>query len=304
LSEHQDAAKINQQVGIFMATSREIRQQIDSIKSTQKITRAMQLVAASKIRKAQNRILASRPYAEKIRGVIGHVANSHSEFHHHYLQKRPQIKRVAYVMVSSDRGLCGGLNTNLFKKLIITERKAWRKKNIDIDLCLIGGKATTFFKHTDFNIVAQVGHVGASSVNDIVGAMRATLMLYDTNKIDRVFIMYNEFVNKMVQNPKVQQLLPLEVGEDESKGHYWDYIYEPDAPSLLDTLIKRFLEAQVYQAILENISCEHAARMIAMKSATDNAGSLINELKSIYNKTRQATITREINEIISGAAAV
>jgi F-type H+-transporting ATPase subunit gamma len=292
------------EVRIFMATSREIRQQIDSIKSTQKITRAMQLVAASKIRKAQNRILASRPYAEKIRAVIGHVANSHSEFHHHYLQKRPQVKRVAYVIVSSDRGLCGGLNTNLFKNLITNERKSWRKENIDIDLCLIGGKATTFFKHTDFNIVAQVGHVGPSSVNDIVGAMRATLMLYDKGKIDRVFIMYNEFVNKMVQRPKVRQLLPLEVAEDESKDHYWDYIYEPDAPSLLDTLIKRFLEAQVYQAILENISCEHAARMVAMKSATDNAGSLINELKSIYNKTRQATITREINEIIGGAAAI
>jgi F-type H+-transporting ATPase subunit gamma len=287
-----------------MATGREIHQQIDSVKSTQKITRAMQLVAASKILKAQNHIFASRPYAEKIRSVIGHVANSHSEFHHHYLLPRDQIKRVAYIVISSDRGLCGGLNANLFKNLIINERKAWRKQNIDIDLCLIGKKATIFFKHTDLNIVAQVDHISPSAINDIIGAIRATLLLYDKGKIDRVFITYNEFVNRMVQQPKVQQLLPLKVAEDESKGHYWDYIYEPDAASLLDTLIKRFIETQVYQAILENISCEHAARMLAMKNATDNANLLIDELKSIYNKTRQAAITREIIEIISGAAAV
>jgi len=291
------------QTEILMLTSREIRQQIDSIKNTQKITHAMQLVAASKIRQAQNRILASRPYAQKIRTVIGHVANSHSEFHHAYLQPRKEIKRIAHIVISSDRGLCGGLNTNLFK-LILNERKSWRKKNIDIDLCLIGKKATIFFKRTDINIVSQVGHVGASTINDIVGAIRATLLLYDKGQIDRVFITYNEFINKITQKPKIQQLLPLEVAEDESKGKYWDYIYEPDASILLDTLIKRFIEAQVYQAILENISCEHAARMIAMKSATDNAGSLINELKSIYNKTRQATITREITEIIGGAEAI
>lgn len=286
-----------------MSTSREIRHQIDSVKNTQKITRAMQLVAASKIRKAQNRIFASRPYAQKIRAVIGHVANSHSEFHHHYLMPREQIKRVAYIVVSSDRGLCGGLNTNLFKNLISTENKHWYEKNIAIDLCLIGKKASLFFKHSNFHIVAQVDHVIPAATNDIIGAIRATLLLYDKGLIDRVFITYNEFINTMTQKPKVLQLLPLEVAQDESKGHHWDYIYEPDAKSLLDTLIRRFLESQVYQAILENIASEHASRMVAMKSATDNASSLINELKSIYNKTRQANITREITEIVGGVAA-
>lgn len=287
-----------------MSTSREIHRQITSIKSTQKITRAMQMVAASKIRKAQNRIFVSRPYAQKIRSVIGHVANSHSEFHHSYLQPREQIKRVAYIVISSDRGLCGGLNTNLFKQLIINEKKHWHEKNIDIDLCLLGKKATIFFKHSDFNIVAQVDRIIPSATNDIIGAIRATLLLYDKKQIDRVFIIYNEFINTMTQKPKVLQLLPLEVAEDESKGHHWDYIYEPDAHTLLDVLIKRFIESQVYQAILENVASEHASRMVAMKSATDNAGSLINELVSIYNKTRQAIITREITEIIGGAEAV
>jgi F-type H+-transporting ATPase subunit gamma len=262
------------------------------------------LVAASKIRKAQNRIFASRPYAKKIRAVIGHVANSHSEFHHHYLMSREQIKRVAYIVVSSDRGLCGGLNTNLFKNLVTKENKYWQEKNIGMDLCLLGKKSTIFFKHSNFNIVASVDRLVPAAVNDIIGAIRATLILYDKGLIDRVFITYNEFINTMTQKPKVMQLLPLEIAEDESKGHYWDYIYEPDAKTLLDTLTRRFLESQVYQAVLENVASEHAARMVAMKSATDNATTLIKELRSIYNKTRQATITREIIEIISGAAAV
>lgn len=287
-----------------MSTNKEIRGQIASIKSTQKITKAMQSVAASKIRKTQKRMLASRPYAQKVRAVIGHVANSHSEFHHLYLQKREEIKNVAYIIISSDRGLCGGLNSNLFRKLMAVDFQEWSAKQVGISLCLIGKKSMTFFKRSGLNIIAHAAPIGPSTVAELIGAVKATLSFFDKGEIDRLYIAYNEFASTMVQKPKVLQLLPLEVAEDESKKHYWDYIYEPDAKVLLDTLIKRYIESQVYQAVIENIACEHAARMVAMKSATDNAGQLIDDLQLIYNKTRQATITREINEIIGGAEAV
>jgi F-type H+-transporting ATPase subunit gamma len=287
-----------------MSTAKTIRTQVGSIKNTQKITKAMQLVAASKIRRVQERMLASRPYAEKIRSVIGHVANSHSEFRHPYLQPHEQVKRVGFIIISSDRGLCGGLNTNLFKHLIVGDFHNLEQQNIGVDLCLLGKKAVNFFKHTHYNIVAHAESIGPSTVADIVGAVKAILSLYDQGSIDQLFLVHNQFVNRMVQRPYVQRLLPLEVAEDESKGHYWDYIYEPNALDLLDKLLRRFLESQVYQAVIENVACEHAARMIAMKSATDNAAELINDLLLIYNKTRQAVITNEIIEIVSGAAAV
>lgn len=287
-----------------MAGSKEIRNQIASIKSTQKITRAMQLVAASKIRKAQARMAASMPYADRVRFVIGHVASSHSEFHSPFLEVREQVKRVGYIVVSSDRGLCGGLNINLFKKLLL-DMQNWEAKGVGIDLCLIGSKAETFFKHRNLNIVAHVDRIGdAPSIADLIGAARVMGQSYAEGKLDRLFITYNEFINTMTQQPRIDQLLPLVITEDESKGHYWDYIYEPDAKPLLNTLLERYTESQLYQAVIDNIACEQAARLVAMKSATDNAEELIGDMQLLYNKSRQSAITQEISEIIGGAGAV
>lgn len=285
--------------------SKEIRDKIKSIKSTQKITKAMQLVAASKIRKAQKRMLASIAYAEKIRSVIGHVANSKSQYRRHrFLQVHPTIKRVGIIIVSSDRGLCGGLNINLFKFLLQGSFKEWRAKGIEIDLCLVNTKAINFFKRLAFKIIASVTGLGrvSSAVSDLVGAVRAMLSLYDKKELDQLYVAHNEFVNTMTQRPTLKQLLPLVVSEDESKGHIWDYIYEPDAEALLDTLLRRYLESQIYQAVVDNVACEEAARMVAMKNATENAAQLIDELQLVYNKSRQAAITQEIAEVIGGSA--
>ncbi|MCK4609334.1 MAG: F0F1 ATP synthase subunit gamma [Gammaproteobacteria bacterium] len=288
-----------------MSNSKEIRTKIASIKSTQKITNAMQLVAASKIRKAQARMQASMPYAERIRFVVGHVAGSHSEFHSPFLEKREEVKRVGYIVVSSDRGLCGGLNINLFKKLL-EEMQAWQKQGVEIDLCLIGTKAELFFKNKGVNIVAQISNLGDNpKIADIIGSLRIMSQAYRERNIDRLYITYNEFINTMIQKPKTAQLLPLELAEEENKGgRYWDYIYEPDTEQLLIDLLRRFGEAEVYQAIIDNIACEQAARMVAMKNATDNAAELIDGLQLLYNKTRQADITQEITEIVGGAEAV
>ena len=287
-----------------MAGAKEIRTQISSIKSTQKITSAMEMVAASKMRKAQERMQSSRPYAEKIREVIGHIALADPEYRHPLMQTR-EVKRIGYIIVSSDRGLCGGLNTNLFRKLlkeIRVEREAGRK----ISYCPIGTKALGFFRRVGGDVRAQVTHLGdAPSLDSLIGPVKVMLDAYVEGEIDEIRLAYNEFVNTMTQRPTVVQLVPLPKGDDEEKlQHHWDYIYEPDARDVLDSLLMRYIESVAYQSVVENAACEMSARMVAMKSATDNAGELIGELELIYNKARQAAITQEISEIVSGAAAV
>lgn len=286
-----------------MAGTKEIRGKISSIKKTQKITRAMEMVAASKMRKTQDRMRASRPYAEKLMQVIQHLARSNSEYRHSYLIKR-EIKRVGLIVVTTDRGLCGSLNTNLFKE-VTKFIKHWADQNIAIDLCVIGRKGEAFFKRVGGNIVAYAEHLGDTpSVNDIIGVVKVMLNAYDTGTIDALHVAYNEFVNTMTQKPQTQQLLPLPINEGDTLLHHWDYIYEPDAKELLDQLLTRYTELEVYQALVENIACEQAAKMIAMKSASDNAGELIKEFQLVYNKARQAAITQELAEIVGGAAAL
>ncbi|WP_017939494.1 F0F1 ATP synthase subunit gamma [Zestomonas thermotolerans] len=286
-----------------MAGAKEIRGKIASIKSTQKITNAMEKVAVSKMRKAQMRMAAGRPYAERIRQVIGHVANANPEYRHPFMQER-EIKRVGYIVVTSDRGLCGGLNTNLFKVLVkdMTEQ---RQQGAEIDICVIGNKGASFFRNFGGNVVAAISHLGEEpSINDLIGSVKVMLDAYLEGRIDRLSVVSNKFVNTMVQKPTVEQLVPLVATPDEELKHHWDYIYEPDAKQLLDGLMVRYVESQVYQAVVENNACEQAARMIAMKNATENAGNLISELQLMYNKARQAAITQEISEIVGGAAAV
>lgn len=286
-----------------MAVGKEIRNQISSIKSTQKITSAMEMVAASKMRKAQDRMSLGKPYADKIRSVVSHLANATPEYNHLYLQER-EVKRVGYIVISTDRGLCGGLNVNLFKK-VVKEKKEWHDKGVEADICAIGQKAISFFKSYGGNVVAALSHLGDEpSAHELIGSVKVMLDAFDEGKIDRLYVVYNQFVNTMTQAPEVAQLLPLEAAEDDELKHHWDYIYEPEAKDLLDGLLTRYVESQVYQGVVENVACEQAARMIAMKSATDNAGELINELQLVYNKARQAAITQEISEIVGGAAAV
>ena len=287
-----------------MSQAKEVRGQIASVKNTQKITRAMELVAASKMRKAQEQMARSKPYSTKIRKVISHVAASHSEFHHPYLQPRDEIKRVGFIVVTTDRGLCGGLNVNLFRTLL-KDMKQWHDKEIEIDLCLIGRKGEIFFRRQGGHVIGAKEQLGDSpDVSDIIGVVKIMLDAFDAGTLDSVFIATNEFVNTMVQKPVVRQLLPLTPDEKETDAH-WDYIYEPDnAKELMTMLLTRYIESQIYQAVVENIACEQGARMVAMKSATDNAGDLIKELQLVYNKARQASITQEISEICAGAAAV
>lgn len=286
-----------------MAIGKEIRVKITSIQNTQKITRAMEMVAASKMRKAQARMRASRPYAEKMRNVISHLAHAHPEYKHPYMQER-EVKRVGFIVISSDRGLCGGLNSNLFKQAV-GAMKEWHDKKIDIDLCTIGSKAGGFFSRLGGNIVAQTAHLGDTpEIAELIGVVKVMLDAYDEGKIDRLFLVYNDFVNTMTQNPEVELLLPTHAEPEEALKHHWDYLYEPEAKDVLDSLLTRYVESMVYQGVVENMASEQAARMVAMKSASDNAGDLINELQLIYNKARQAAITQEISEIISGAAAV
>ena len=287
-----------------MAVGKEIRNQISSIKSTQKITSAMEMVAASKMRKAQERMQATRPYADKMRQVIGHIAKANAQYKHPFMVER-EVKRVGYIVVSTDRGLCGGLNINLFKALV-REMKAWKEKGVETDLCAIGQKGASFFRSYGGNVVAALTHLGDSpSSEKLIGNVKVMLDAFSEGKIDRLYVVSNEFVNTMTQSPKVEQLLPLPESEDEEEiKNQWDYLYEPDARQILDGLLPRFIESQVYQGVVENLACEQAARMIAMKSATDNAGSIIDELQLAYNKARQASITQEISEIVSGAASV
>jgi F-type H+-transporting ATPase subunit gamma len=286
-----------------MASGKEIRTQIGSITNTQKITNAMQMVAASKMRRAQDRMAKGKPYAQRMRSVVGHIANANLEYKHVYLQER-DVKRVGFIIVSSDRGLCGGLNTNVFKRAVL-QSKAWAAQGVQSDFCLIGAKAAAFFKSVGGKVVASVRDIGEDpSLEHLIGSIKVMLDSFSDGHIDKLYLVSNEFVNTMTQAPSVQQLLPLEPEENSKLQHSWDYIYEPEARGLLDGLLVRYIESQVYQAIVENCACEQAARMIAMKAATDNAGNLIDDLKLVYNKARQASITQELSEIVSGAAAV
>ena len=287
-----------------MSQAKEVRTKINSVKSTQKITRAMELVAASKMRKAQERMATSKPFSEKIREVISHVASSSSEYQHVFLQEREEIKRVGYIVVTTDRGLCGGLNVNLFR-LLLKELQQHQKNEVGVDVCLIGRKAESFFSRLDANILAVKTQLGDSpELASLIGVVKVMLDAFAEGKLDAVYLVSNDFVNTMVQKPVIRQLLPVKPDESESDGH-WDYIYEPDsARDILDALLRRYVESQVYQAVIENIACEQSARMVAMKSATENASDIIKELQLIYNKARQASITQEIAEIVGGAAAI
>jgi len=286
-----------------MAAGKEIRNQIGSIKNTQKITSAMEMVAASKMRKAQDQMELGKPYARNIRSVVSHLANSTPEYQHIYMKER-EVKRVGYIVISTDRGLCGGLNINLFKSMIHS-MKEMADAGAEIDICAVGSKGAAFFNNYGGNVVAAIRGIGDKpAVEDVVGGVKVMLDGFADGKIDKLFLVTNEFVNTMTQKPAIEQLLPLQAAEDEDMKHHWDYIYEPDARDLLDGLLARYIESQVYQAVVENNACEQAARMIAMKSATDNAGELIDELQLVYNKARQAAITQELSEIVGGAAAL
>lgn len=288
-----------------MASAKEIRTKIASIKNTQKITRAMEMVAASKMRKTQDRMRASKPYAEKIYDVIRHVARASTEYRHSFMSVRP-VKRVGLIVVSSDRGLCGGLNANLFRETLAFT-KPLHAEGKEVDLCVIGRKGQAFFKRVGGRVLASATQLGdAPEVKDILGVVKVMIDAFVSGEIDALYVVSNEFINTMTQKPQVKALLPLPKSEDDEKvlGHHWDYIYEPDAKELLDALLTRYIELQVYQSVVENIACEQAAKMIAMKSATDNAGQLIKEFQLAYNKARQAAITQELAEIVGGAAAL
>jgi F-type H+-transporting ATPase subunit gamma len=287
-----------------MAGAKEVRTKIASIKSTQKITKAMQMVAASKMRKAQDRMRASRPYAEKMLQVISHLARATPEYRHSYMALERARKRVGYIVVSSDRGLCGGLNSNLFRKLIGEVRQNQRD-GVEPVFCTIGTKALGFFKRFGGNVLAQATQMGDTPhVESLIGTVKVMLDAFEAGEIDAIYVASNVFVNTMVQQATILQLVPIVPAEGKAMPLHWDYIYEPDARTVLDSLLTRYIESLVYQAVVENGACEQAARMVAMKSATENAGSLIDELQLVYNKARQAAITQELSEIVSGAAAV
>lgn len=286
-----------------MAGAKEIKSKIGSINNTRKITSAMEKVAVSKMRRAQERVAQSRPYAEGMRKVIGNIANGTLEYRHPFLTERP-VKNVGYIVISTDRGLCGGLNTNEFKRVMI-DLRTWKEQGVNAEFAVIGNKATAFFKRFGGKVVAQqVGSGDTPRLADVIGTVRVMLNEYSEGKIDRLFLVYNNFVNTMKQEPVIEQLLPLPKAELSARSHSWDYIYEPDPKAILDKLLDRYVESQVYQGVVENAASEQAARMVAMKAATDNAGSLMDDLKLVYNKARQAAITQELSEIVGGAAAV
>ncbi|AXF77790.1 F0F1 ATP synthase subunit gamma [Erwinia tracheiphila] len=289
-----------------MAGAKEIRSKIGSVQNTQKITKAMEMVAASKMRKSQERMAASRPYAETMRKVIGHIALGNLEYKHPYLDER-DVKRVGYLVVSTDRGLCGGLNINLFKKLL-ADMKAWSDKGVESELAIIGSKGLSFFSSVGGNVIAQVTGMGDKpALSDLIGPVKVMLQAYEEGRIDKLYVVSNKFINTMSQSPQIVQLLPLPPADENDgavKKSTWDYLYEPDPKALLDTLLHRYVESQVYQGVVENLASEQAARMVAMKAATDNGGNLIKELQLVYNKARQASITQELTEIVGGASAV
>jgi len=286
-----------------MAGLKEIRSQISSIQNTKKITKAMEMVAASKMRRAKERMQESRPYADKMRQVVGHLANGHLEYKHPYTVQREDVKRVGYIIISTDRGLCGGLNTNLFKAAF-QSMADWKEQGTEVDIAVLGGKALSAFRR--YGVVAERTQIGDKpAVGDLIGTIKVMLDAYDEGKLDRLFLVENKFINSMTQTPEVTQLLPIVAAEqDKDVASHWDYLYEPESETVIDRLMVRYIESLVYQGVVENIACEMSARMIAMKSASDNAGSIIDDLKLAYNKARQASITQEISEIVSGAAAV
>jgi F-type H+-transporting ATPase subunit gamma len=287
-----------------MAGAREIRTKIKSVANTRKVTRALEMVSASKIRKAQDLMKASRPYARAMRQVIGHLAKANSEYKHPFLNERAEIKRVGYIIISTDRGLCGGLNSNLFRKLL-AEIRGWQEKKVEVDIVAIGTKANAFFRRLKVNLIGSATHLGERpKVEQLIGVIKVMLDAYTAGRVDRLSLAYNDFVNTMTQKATLDQLLPLPPSATLTTAYDWDYIYEPDAQTVLDHVLTRYIESLVYQGTLENLASEHAARMVAMKSASDNATKAIDSLTLVYNKARQAAITQEISEIVGGAAAV
>ena len=287
-----------------MSGSKEIVGKIKSVQNTRKVTRALEMVSASKIRKAQEMMESSRPYARMMKQVIGHLAHANPEYRHPFTVEREQVKRVAYVIIATDRGLCGGLNNNMFRRLL-GEFRQWQEQGVEVTTVIIGRKAGQFFRRLKVNVSAATQDLGEKPrLNDLIGVMKVVLDEYRDGDIDRMFVCYNHFINTMTQRATFDQVLPLPPSEEEPMLQYWDYLYEPDAESLLDDVLTRYVESLIYQAALENLASEHAARMVAMKSASDNANNLIDDLRLAYNKARQASITQEISEIVSGAAAV
>ncbi|HXG29609.1 MAG TPA: F0F1 ATP synthase subunit gamma [Nevskiales bacterium] len=286
-----------------MAGAKEIRTKIKSVKNTQKITRAMEKVAMSKMRKATERMAAARPYAEKIRRTLGHLAQANLEYKHPFTIER-EVKRVAFLVVSTDRGLCGGLNMNVFRATVRAVRE-WKDQGVEADFVVIGNKGLSFFKRVGGKVLAQASHLGdRPHMEALLGSIKVLSDAYRNGEVDRVFLVSSQFVNTMTQKPLIRQLLPVEPVKSEGLLDLWDYIYEPESTVLLDTVLQRYVESQVYQAVIENVACEMSARMVAMKSASDNAGKIINQLQLAYNKARQANITKELAEIVGGAAAV
>lgn len=287
-----------------MASGKEIRTKIKSVENTRKITRAMEMVAAAKMRKAQERMRAARPYAEKIGNVAAHLSQANPEYKHPFVTQRDQDKRVGLIVVTTDKGLCGGLNTNVLR-LVVNQMKKWDAAKVSVDLTAIGNKGLGFLQRSGGNVVSHVVALGDTPhIERLIGPVKVMLDAYMEGKIDALHIVYNRFVNTMKQEPMVQQVLPLSAPKDDKPEHHWDYIYEPEAKSVVDALLTRYIEALIYQAVAENMACEQSARMVAMKAASDNAKNVIGELKLVYNKTRQAAITKELSEIVAGAAAV
>lgn len=286
-----------------MANTKELRTKINSIKNTQKITSAQEMVAASKMRRTQEQMARGRPYSDHIRTVIGHVANASPEYHHKFMIER-EVKRVGYIIITTDKGLCGGLNVNLLKATV-NHIKQWADKGVAADLCLIGNKGAQFFRSYGGHVVAATNHKSERpAIADLIGSIKVMLDAFEEGVVDKIYLANNLFISTMTQRPTINQLVPLNPDEDKSLKHRWDYIYEPDARELMEGLITRFIEAQVYQAVVENVACEQAAKMIAMRNATENAGELIDELSLLMNNLRQAAITQELAEIVGGAAAV
>ena len=287
-----------------MAGGKEIRTKIKSVQNTQKITRAMEMVAASKMRKAQDRMRAARPYAEKIRNVAAHMSHANPEYKHPFLVKRDGQKRVGVIVVTSDKGLCGGLNTNVLR-MVLGKIKEWEGGNVGVDACAIGGKGLGFLQRINASVLSHVTHLGDTPHMDkLIGPVKVMLDAYNEGQIDALHICYTKFVNTMKQEPVLEQLLPISGESLGSASGHWDYIYEPDAKAVIDELLVRYIETLIYQGVAENMASEQSSRMVAMKAASDNAGNVIDELKLIYNKTRQAAITKELSEIVAGAAAV
>ncbi|MGE5028203.1 MAG: F0F1 ATP synthase subunit gamma [Betaproteobacteria bacterium] len=287
-----------------MAGGKEIRTKIKSVQNTQKITRAMEMVAASKMRKAQDRMRAARPYAEKIRNVAAHLSHANPEYRHPFLEKRENSGRVGVVVVTSDKGLCGGLNTNVLR-MVVAKMKEWEGGNHGTEVCAIGNKALGFMQRIGASVLSHAIHLGdAPHMEKLIGPVKVMLDAYSEGRIDALHICYTRFVNTMKQEPVMEQLLPISGEALGGASGHWDYIYEPEAKLVIDDLLVRYIETLIYQAVAENIASEQSSRMLAMKAASDNAGNVIDELKLIYNKTRQAAITKELSEIVAGAAAV